>query len=238
MRLLGLIIFTFSYISCSTIQSGHFFKVKSTSDSTHEDHGHHSGFSEIDKKILARKRRSLVFIPQIKPKLIKLGDTVDYTRSVASAHQRINYDYSFPLDEKTGDRLLQFTWPLEDNYRVTSGYGKRKMGHKKRMHKGIDIGAKKGTPILAAESGKIIYSGWMGSYGNVTIIEHTADYHSVYAHASRNLKSKGDIVSRGEIIAKVGSTGRSTGNHLHFEIRFANKAMNPADYYQDELVSR
>ncbi len=232
MKLIGLLIFAFSYISCSTIQSGHFFKVKHS----HEDHGDHSRFSEIDKSILARKRRSLVFVPQIKPRLIKLGDTVDYTRSVASAHQRINYDYSFPLDEETGDKLLQFTWPLEDNYRVTSGYGKRKLGNKKRMHKGIDIGAKKGTPILAAESGKVIYSGWMGSYGNVTIIEHTPDYHSVYAHASRNLTVKGDNVGRGEIIAKVGSTGRSTGNHLHFEIRFENKALNPANFYQDELV--
>jgi len=238
MRLVGLTILTLSLFSCSTIQSGHFVKVSNLFGPSNHNHKSHDGFSEIDKKILARKRRSLVFIPQIKPKLIALGDKVDYTRSVASAHQRINYEYTFPLDEKTGDRLLQFTWPLEDNYRVTSGYGKRKLGNKKNMHKGIDIGAKKGTPILAAESGKIIYSGWMGSYGNVTIIEHTPDYHSVYAHASRNLKSKGEYVTRGEIIAKVGSTGRSTGNHLHFEIRFGNKAMNPANFYQDELVAR
>ncbi len=130
------------------------------------------------------------------------------------------------------DRVLRFLWPLKESYRITSSYGHRKIRKKRSMHKGIDIGAKKGSSIVAAESGKVIYSGWMGSYGNVTIIAHNNDYHTVYAHASRNFSKRGELVEKGQTIAQVGSTGRSTGNHLHFEIRFDNKALDPMDFYQ------
>jgi len=116
---------------------------------------------------------------------------------------------------------LQFAWPVRG--RLSSGYGMRKG----RPHEGIDVAAKKGTPIFAAESGRVIHSGRLGSYGKVVIVKHAGAYRTVYAHASKLLVRKGEFVERGQKVAEVGSTGRSSGPHVHFEIRRAASPRNP-----------
>jgi murein DD-endopeptidase MepM/ murein hydrolase activator NlpD len=116
---------------------------------------------------------------------------------------------------------LNFAWPVRG--RLSSNFGRRSG----RTHDGIDIAAKKGTPIFAAESGRVIHSGRMGGYGKVVIVKHAGAYRSIYAHASRLLVRKGEFVERGQKIAEVGSTGRSTGPHVHFEIRQQETARNP-----------
>lgn len=98
-------------------------------------------------------------------------------------------------------------------------------------HSGLDIAAPKGTPIKSAASGKVTYSGNAGDgYGNYVVISHGNGVQTVYAHCSRLLVSKGQQVSQGEVIAKVGSTGNSTGNHLHLEVRKNGIAYNPQNY--------
>lgn len=119
----------------------------------------------------------------------------------------------------TGD----YAWPVPSHYKISSTFGYRGRRH----HDGIDIPAPRGTTIVAFNSGKVIFAGRMGSYGLVTIIAHENNVHSVYAHASKLAVSKGDIVDKGEEIARVGNTGRSTGPHLHFEIRQDNKIVDP-----------
>lgn len=120
---------------------------------------------------------------------------------------------------------LAFSWPVQ-GARLSSGFGQRHG----RPHEGIDLAIGKGTTIRASESGKVVHSGWLGDYGKVVIIKHAGYYRTVYAHASRIYVSRGDFVDRGQRIALVGSTGRSTGPHLHFEIRKGEKPMNPASY--------
>ncbi len=127
-----------------------------------------------------------------------------------------------------------FIWPLASYRRISSFYGRRGW----RMHKGIDITAPKGTGILAARGGKVIYSGWMRGYGRVVIIKHDRGFHTVYAHNSKNVVKKGEHVQRGQKIAKVGSTGNSTGNHLHFEIRIKDKTVDPMQYYNISRVAK
>ena len=114
-----------------------------------------------------------------------------------------------------------FAWPVQG--RLSSRFGLRRG----RPHDGIDVAASHGTPILAAEAGRVIYSGRLGSYGKVVIVKHAGPYRTVYAHASRLLVRKGEFVERGQKIAEVGSTGRSTGPHVHFEIRRAETPQNP-----------
>jgi len=97
-----------------------------------------------------------------------------------------------------------------------------------RPHLGIDFGARRGTPILAAGDGKVIYSGWMGGYGKVIKIRHSSGYVSLYAHQSRLRARRGSRVKKGQVIGYVGSTGRSTGPHLHFGLYIRGKAVNPA----------
>ncbi len=109
---------------------------------------------------------------------------------------------------------------------INSGYGPRGAG----FHDGIDIGAPEGTPIHAVEKGEVIYSDQIRGYGNIVIIRHAGGIVSVYAHNQINLVHDGQIVEQGEVIAKVGSTGRTTGPHLHFEIRKNNIAQDPVRY--------
>jgi murein DD-endopeptidase MepM/ murein hydrolase activator NlpD len=107
--------------------------------------------------------------------------------------------------------------------KITSRFGSR-WG---RMHQGIDIAAPTGQNIYAAKGGKVVFSGWRGNYGKLVIIDHGDGLSTYYGHNSRNLVSKGDRVDKGEVIAKVGSTGRSTGPHVHFEVRINGQPVNP-----------
>ena len=115
-------------------------------------------------------------------------------------------------------------WPVRGT--VTSEYGQR-WG---RMHTGIDIGAPNGTPIRAAKGGEVISAGYMGGYGNSVIIDHGGGFTTLYAHMSRIGISDGASVSQGQVIGYVGSTGHSTGNHLHFETRVNGSPQNPRRY--------
>jgi murein DD-endopeptidase MepM/ murein hydrolase activator NlpD len=117
-----------------------------------------------------------------------------------------------------------FIWPVEGV--VVSGYGMR-WG---RLHEGIDIAAATGTPIWAAAAGTVIYAGWLGGYGNLVVLDHGNGLSTAYAHASAILVSVGRRVFQGETIAVVGSTGNSSGPHLHFEVRVNGVAVDPLLY--------
>jgi murein DD-endopeptidase MepM/ murein hydrolase activator NlpD len=117
-----------------------------------------------------------------------------------------------------------FIWPV--NAPITSPFGWR-WG---RMHEGVDLGAAYGTPIAAAAAGAVIYAGWEGGYGNLVVIDHGGGLATAYGHQSRIAVSVGQSVSQGETIGFVGSTGHSTGPHLHFEVRFNGEAVDPLGY--------
>ena len=120
--------------------------------------------------------------------------------------------------------------------RLSSPYGWRihPKFKSRKFHTGIDIAAPMGTPIKASNAGKVIYSGWYGGYGRVVILDHGlmngAPTTTLYAHMSRQKVAVGQVVTRGQIIGLVGSTGYSTGPHLHFEVRINGKPQNPQNY--------
>lgn len=117
--------------------------------------------------------------------------------------------------------------PVKGN--ITSRYGANE-SIRDHTHKGLDIAAKTGTPIKAAADGTIKYSGTMGGYGNLIIIDHGNGITTYYGHCSKLYKRKGTKVTAGDLIAAVGNTGNSTGSHLHFEIRKNGVYVNPAQY--------
>jgi murein DD-endopeptidase MepM/ murein hydrolase activator NlpD len=104
------------------------------------------------------------------------------------------------------------------------------------MHQGIDFAALAGSPIFATAAGKVIHSGWESGYGNSIIIEHDSGIQTRYAHCAKLLVKTGARVSQGDIIAKVGSTGHSTGPHLHFEVIVNGERRNPSWYYPLEAT--
>lgn len=122
-------------------------------------------------------------------------------------------------------------WPLNDYKNISSGYGYRihPITNVKSFHKGIDIPAPQDTDVLATDDGIVSFSGYQNGYGNVVKIKHFDGKTTVYAHNNSNVVKEGDIVKQGDIISKVGTTGNSTGNHVHFEIIVNGKNINPIE---------
>ena len=126
----------------------------------------------------------------------------------------------------------KFCWPAPSYTRISSPYGYRihPIFKTKKFHSGVDLAAPGGTNILAAADGTVKMSGWNGGYGNCVIIDHGGGISTLYGHASKNLVTKGQKVTKGQVIAKVGTTGNSTGNHLHFEVLVNGKTTDPMAY--------
>ena len=126
---------------------------------------------------------------------------------------------------KTAHKKIDFIWPVEGKF------GDGFEGSERERHQGIDITSPLGTPIKASNGGAVIYSGnTIKGYGNLIIVRHSEEFVSVYAHNQVNLVEEGASVEKGQIIGKVGQTGRATGPHLHFEIRRNNKPVDPLLY--------
>ena len=121
----------------------------------------------------------------------------------------------------------------KDLKRTASGYGWRidPVYKTRKFHEGMDFSADTGTPIFATGNGKVVYAGWKRGYGNTIDIDHGYDYLTRYAHLSKIEVRKGNVVKRGEEIGLVGNTGKSTGPHLHYEVRLKDRPMNPVNYY-------
>ncbi len=125
-------------------------------------------------------------------------------------------------------------WPVPSSSYITSSFGRRihPIFKKWSDHTGTDIGATYGAAIIAANDGKVIMSQWYGGYGKCIIIDHGGGIVTLYGHCSSLLVSVGQEVKRGQTIAKIGSTGNSTGNHLHFEVRKNGAYVDPMSYYK------
>ncbi len=126
----------------------------------------------------------------------------------------------------------QFVWPVPGSKRISSKYGYRRG----KPHDGIDIAASSGTHIISSADGEVVYStNKIRGYGNMIVIKHMDDYFTVYAHNRKNFVSKGQKVHQGQVIGQVGNTGRSTGPHLHFEVRKKDRKLNPITFVGHEL---
>jgi murein DD-endopeptidase MepM/ murein hydrolase activator NlpD len=117
-----------------------------------------------------------------------------------------------------------YIWPVSGP--VTSTFGWR-WG---RMHEGIDIAAPTGAPIVSAAAGTVLYAGWLGGYGNLVVVDHGGGVSTAYAHMSSIASGTGQGVAQGQVLGYVGSTGHSTGPHLHFEVRINGQAVDPLRY--------
>jgi len=145
----------------------------------------------------------LIFIPDVKPKVL--------TKELSEI---------FKLRE-------MFNSPLAGRYTSFYGFRKDPFHGAKTFHNGVDIAVPMGAPVSASAEGIVIYSGWLGGYGNTIKIQHKNSYITLYGHCSKLLVSVGKKVKKGQIIAKAGSTGRSTGCHLHFTVWQDGKEKNP-----------
>lgn len=125
----------------------------------------------------------------------------------------------------------------KDLTRVASGYGMRvdPVYHVRKFHHGMDFTAPTGTEVFATGNAKVKFSGWKQGYGNTVILDHGFGYETVYAHLYKSLVRKGQKVRRSDIIGLVGNTGKSTGPHLHYEVRLNDRPVDPRNYYFYDL---
>ena len=125
----------------------------------------------------------------------------------------------------------------KDLKRVASGYGMRidPVYHVRKFHQGMDFTAPTGTEVFATGNAKVKFSGWKQGYGNTVILDHGFGYETLYAHLYKSLVRAGQKVRRSDIIALVGNTGKSTGPHLHYEVRLNGKPVDPRNYYFYDL---
>lgn len=131
------------------------------------------------------------------------------------------------------ERALEFAarpslWPVHGN--LNSDYGYRYMGRSRDHHKGVDIGVPVGSPVIAPADGKVVSVGYESGYGLMVVMEHRHGISTVYAHLKSALVSPGEDVTRGTRIAYSGMTGRTTGSHLHYEVRVNGQAVDPMNY--------
>ncbi|MBO8127069.1 MAG: peptidoglycan DD-metalloendopeptidase family protein [Firmicutes bacterium] len=142
-------------------------------------------------------------------------------------------EHETPALPKDQTGKVRLTWPVRGQVTAEYGWRVHPIDKVKRFHEGIDIEAAQGTPIKAAAAGRVALSGWVGGYGYTVILEHADGFSTVYAHASKLLVQAGDLVQAGQTIAEVGSTGLSTGPHLHFEVRRSGQAVDPREYLKE-----
>jgi len=124
-----------------------------------------------------------------------------------------------------------FTWPVPSSYKITSGFGMRRhpILNTNKLHTGIDIGGGSGLQVVAAQEGTVIWANWLSSYGKCIMIDHGGGVVTLYAHNNSISVSKGQVVAKGQNIARTGSTGNVTGPHLHFEVREDGEYVDPEE---------
>ena len=211
-QIVTILLFSLFLFGCSSIGSGHYILVKP---------GENIKSLAKEFKVPAWKIKEAN-----RSRSVATGRWVyiPLKRGLLSQTQKVSSEYYFEHG--------RLAWPVPSSKRLSSKFGKR-WG---KAHEGIDIAARTGTSIVAAEKGIVVYSGNdLSGYGNLTVISHPGGLFSIYAHAKKNFTDKGDKVHRGQVIGQVGSTGKATGPHLHFEVRFDSKPMDPLKFvaYKD-----
>jgi murein DD-endopeptidase MepM/ murein hydrolase activator NlpD len=173
----------------------------------------------------AAKRESLRNVAESRQEYLhEAAGLAQASASLSAQIQSVQSSNSYSSPGDTTPSASGFIWPV--NGPVTSGFGMR-WG---RMHEGIDIGVGSGTPIHAAASGRVIYSGWMSGYGNLVAIDHGRGISTAYGHQSSIAVGNGQIVTQGQVIGYVGCTGHCFGPHLHFEVRINGSPVDPLGY--------
>jgi len=160
-----------------------------------------------------------------------IGMLDDLDQELGDREQQLSVLESVLLSRSLSERVMPSGRPITDGW-LSSRFGKRNdpFTGKRAHHKGLDFAGKKGSDVVAVGDGVISWSGRRSGYGNLVEINHGNGYATRYGHNQRNLVKVGDTVKKGELIALMGSSGRSTGPHVHFEVLRNGKAVNPSRY--------
>ncbi|AKF24233.1 peptidase M24 [Sulfurovum lithotrophicum] len=182
-------------------------------------------------KVKTRKSEQFIYVDEDGNGYKETGKKVAYT---VTGKKKVIYT------RRVKEKGSTFGMPLR-HARITSSFSYRRWHpilHRYRPHHGTDFGARRGTPLLAVNDGKVSFAGWKGGYGRVVQIRHAGGYESFYAHQSRIRVKRGQRVKKGQIIGYVGSSGRSTGPHLHFGLKKNGRWVDPMKYLRKRSIGK
>lgn len=189
-------------------------------------------------KVFAQKKEEISAQAEEKKKLYQALEErrKEYERQIAEEEKSSKEMEALILRKTAAMRGVRvkgsgrIAWPLEGRITCVFGWRQNPFGRGRNFHTGLDIANTYGSPIRAADAGEVIFSGWWDGYGKAIVISHGRGISTVYGHMSRLYKQEGDVVAQGQIIGLEGSTGYSTGPHLHFEVRENGRPVNPMQY--------
>lgn len=191
----------------------------------------------IQKEQLAKKGELNLARTKKNQAMTDLAGQEEKLQAQIKEMQQISKNLEAEIKRLTQQSTIKYTggaflWPVPGNYRISSEYNPRTnpISGKYEFHSGIDIPAPYGTQVVAAADGVVINSGWINGYGNTVMVNHGSGLVTLYAHNSSLAVSVGQTVKRGQKVAGIGSTGYSTGNHCHFEVRLNGAHTNPWNY--------
>jgi len=182
--------------------------------------------AEYDKELIKYMKEQRDIIEEKKVQLEGQRASLEVTRSKVESRKR-DLEQASRAKEQLMGKLKQDIRSFEAEYDKLNDFAKEIESKIVKLHTGIDIPAPTGTPITAAAAGTVIYSDWLGGYGKVIMLDHGGGIVTLYAHNSALIVSEGQTVARGATVAKAGSTGNSTGPHLHFEVRKNGSYVDP-----------
>lgn len=159
------------------------------------------------------------------------GEMTDMLDLISDRKRKLKELEQLIMEKDLKKHATPSSWPVRSGY-ISSKFGYRKHPIRKRshFHTGVDFASKRGVPVLATADGVVIYSGWRSGYGRLVEVRHMDGLVTRYAHNQENLVKQGEMVKKGQSIAKLGASGRATGPHVHFEVRQDGKAVNPMKY--------
>lgn len=199
---------------CAGVQSGHYIRLQS---------------GETPKKLALKYRVGAEKIKRYNPNAsFRSGEVIFLPLERGIFSRDIRAPRSFLDSGSLGSLLKGLQWPVPSSRKISSRFGRR-WG---KQHNGIDISARRGSTIVAAEAGRVIYSGReLAGFGHMIVIRHQGSFYTLYAHNQKNYVKSGQWVKRGRPIGEVGNSGRSTGYHLHFEVRRGDHPLNPLAFF-------
>ena len=193
-----------------------------------------SAVKEVIKAKVERTHDNDFFKPA-EPCCSKIGAVKTYTIvKVIRKKSTDKFDIRGTISGESDNTASRFLYrPINGVLTSAFGYRIHPKRKKRHFHSGIDLAAKKGTPISCAGAGKVVFAGWKTGYGYVVMVDHGKGYETLYAHCSKLAVTTGQTVSAGKIVAYVGRTGVATGPHLHFEVRKNGVYRNPLKYLKN-----
>lgn len=206
--------------------SGQFKEMKSTIDSLKESE------SEF-KRLFSKGSKKKILESMDAPRDDGSINIEELKIQIAESMAAVSEIKEYMAKERDLYRATPQGYPVSGKF--TSGFGMRthpRLG-RQQLHTGIDLAAEKGTPVYSTADGIVSFSGWSRGNGNIVVIEHGHGFSTIYAHNTKNLVQVGKAVKRGDEIAKTGSTGVSTGPHVHYEVWKNGKCLNPEDFIKE-----